>query len=134
MIRRPPRSTRTDTLFPYTTLFRSPRPQRAVDGRRPPVSALRVSPGGATMTVSTSHGRRATPNLFLVGAAKCGTTAMASYLGQHPEIFFSDPKEPLFFGRDLYHTWRLERSEEHTSELQSLMRISYAVFCLKKKT
>src|SRR3546814_12058099 len=33
---------------------------------------------------------------------------MASYLGQHPEIFFSDPKEPLFFGRDLYHTWRLE--------------------------
>src|SRR3546814_3494622 len=124
------------------------------------------------MTVSTSHGRRATPNLFLVGAAKCGTTAMASYLGQHPEIFFSDPKEPLFFGRDLYHTWRLEdfdayldlftgarearwigegtawylysrraaeeiksfRSEEHTSELQSLMRISYSVLCLNKKT
>src|SRR3546814_14677218 len=103
MIRRPPRSTRTDTLFPYTTLFRSPRPQRAVDGRRPPVSALRVSPGGATMTVSTSHGRRATPNLFLVGAAKCGTTAMASYLGQHPEIFFSDPKQQLFFGRALHH-------------------------------
>src|SRR3546814_8554291 len=80
MIRRPPRSTRTDTLFPYTTLFRSPRtscgypkaPARGEDEARP--GRLLPSP--------------------------------------HPYV---------------------RRSEEHTSELQSLMRISYAVFCLKKK-
>src|SRR3546814_1665235 len=74
MIRRPPRSTRTDTLFPYTTLFRSP--------RRPPVRGQRPGP----------RRRRARA-----------------------------PSSPR------------QRSEEHTSELQSLMRISYAVFCLKKK-
>src|SRR3546814_2353826 len=82
MIRRPPRSTRTDTLFPYTTLFRSvrfrdqyPRPLCA-DG----------------------------PACAIAGAQRCSMPA-------------------------LNHS----RSEEHTSELQSLMRISYAVFCLKKK-
>src|SRR3546814_12370581 len=87
MIRRPPRSTRTDTLFPYTTLFRScgagaPRSRSSTSGRSPtrrasPRATRRPGPGGPS---------RATG-----------------------------------------------RSEEHTSELQSLMRISYAVFCLKKK-
>src|SRR3546814_5782132 len=81
MIRRPPRSTRTDTLFPYTTLFRS----RGV-GR---MAGLRDRPA-----------RRHDPVLDL-------------------------PTHP--------RTAALLRSEEHTSELQSLMRISYAVFCLKKK-
>src|SRR3546814_10232060 len=76
MIRRPPRSTRTDTLFPYTTLFRSRRACRTPDGRR-----TAGAPG-------------------------------------HP---------PLRRGT------RVGGSEEHTSELQSLMRNSYAVFCLKKK-
>src|SRR3546814_8610875 len=81
MIRRPPRSTRTDTLFPYTTLFRSERRRlRPPDGRQ-------ARPAG---TRPPRHGRPP--------------------------------------GRQ-----RLHRSEEHTSELQSLMRISYAVFCLKKK-
>src|SRR3546814_2186763 len=75
MIRRPPRSTRTDTLFPYTTLFRS----RLDQSRRPDSSAHRI--------------------------------------GNALELQIID----------------LIRSEEHTSELQSLMRISYAVFCLKKK-
>src|SRR3546814_19375376 len=78
MIRRPPRSTRTDTLFPYTTLFRSVR-RRAVERRDP----------------------------------------------QAMEILGFLYAEGLAVKRD--------RSEEHTSELQSLMRISYAVFCLKKK-
>lgn len=55
----------------------------------------------------------AIPNLFLVGAAKCGTTAMASYLGQHPEIHFSNPKEPIFFGRDLQHAWRLPNLDSY---------------------
>src|SRR3546814_1505729 len=90
MIRRPPRSTRTDTLFPYTTLFRSL--------RRPP------APG-------------------------YGSCASCQPCGQE----FRD-RFPVERG-----TWRWgvtpqpARSEEHTSELQSLMRISYAVFCLKKK-
>src|SRR3546814_17163803 len=77
MIRRPPRSTRTDTLFPYTTLFRSATFERILNGELPD---------------GTQIGDAATRDS----------------------------------GRD--------RSEEHTSELQSLMRISYAVFCLKKKT
>src|SRR3546814_20222624 len=76
MIRRPPRSTRTDTLFPYTTLFRSRAGHQCGD-------------------------RRAIARALSVDSVSCGA-------GQR-------------------------RSEEHTSELQSLMRISYAVFCLKKK-
>src|SRR3546814_5523181 len=96
MIRRPPRSTRTDTLFPYTTLFRSKRlvSANAYLGMAPLVDALEQ---GAHVVVT---GRVADPTLALAPAAH-------------------------HFG------WR---SEEHTSELQSLMRISYAVFCLKKKT
>src|SRR3546814_4607431 len=92
MIRRPPRSTRTDTLFPYTTLFRSPR-QR--DG-------MVVDPA-----TGLQYGSTVERNL-VVGASQ-----------------FDDPRLKLRI--------RNTRSEEHTSELQSLMRISYAVFCLKKK-
>src|SRR3546814_10142259 len=83
MIRRPPRSTRTDTLFPYTTLFRSP----------------------------LYH---AAPNSHAIGAAATADSLVVL--------------QPRFDAEDL-----LRRSEEHTSELQSLMRNSYAVFCLKKK-
>src|SRR3546814_6849779 len=93
MIRRPPRSTRTDTLFPYTTLFRSrclPREAGDLQGRR--ASRLDRAGGG-----QRHH---------------CAAGASAREAGGG--------------GRRL-------RSEEHTSELQSLMRISYAVFCLKKK-
>src|SRR3546814_10262997 len=104
MIRRPPRSTRTDTLFPYTTLFRSTR-LRADAGLHPgvpqPVGA--DSPGCA---VSQDHRTQlGTVHSHRQRAARAG--------GAQAE---------------------LRRSEEHTSELQSLMRISYAVFCLKKKT
>src|SRR3546814_7378335 len=96
MIRRPPRSTRTDTLFPYTTLFRSP----VVRADRHPV------PDG---------GRRGT----VVQAAQAG-----------PDRRGLLRRRWLVQDRLLR---RAQRSEEHTSELQSLMRISYAVFCLKKK-
>src|SRR3546814_8737656 len=85
MIRRPPRSTRTDTLFPYTTLFRSF-----------VVWPLAVGAGALSA--------------LCVGAIALRTTG----------VYFI--------------MITLARSEEHTSELQSLMRISYAVFCLKKKT
>src|SRR3546814_4140315 len=86
MIRRPPKSTRTDTLFPSTTLFRS----RAFEASKPLKRAL-------------ARVEREIKRLADGGDAAFG-------------------KDPP-----------LERSEEHTSELQSLMRISYAVFCLKKK-
>src|SRR3546814_14294155 len=97
MIRRPPRSTRTDTLFPYTTLFRS-----GVQGYWTPES-------GTMTDVAASFGRLALEAWKL--------TAFANV----PNELIQD--SALSF----------ERSEEHTSELQSLMRISYAVFCLKKK-
>src|SRR3546814_4297207 len=85
MIRRPPRSTRTDTLFPYTTLFRS---------------------AGAWLLITLQPG------------VACTVVA---------------PRILAVPGVTLYHALGGTRSEEHTSELQSLMRISYAVFCLKKK-
>src|SRR3546814_4358342 len=100
MIRRPPRSTRTDTLFPYTTLFRS-QPQHAAGRRQLPD----LRPPRRTCRTNRPHRGRGAPE---------GTLAL-----QAP-------------GRCDRHLSRL-RSEEHTSELQSLMRISYAVFCLKKK-
>src|SRR3546814_5398034 len=88
MIRRPPRSTRTDTLFPYTTLFRSP--------------------------CSQQH---------ITCSAGCYGQALSSV--RHSRwVFWQD--------KHVSRSW-VARSEEHTSELQSLMRISYAVFCLKKK-
>src|SRR3546814_4091505 len=96
MIRRPPRSTRTDTLFPYTTLFRSRFRRNAL--RR--IHGRPVGRGAA----SRQH-RIARPAQALQGAGHPGGGGTA--VGP--------------------------RSEEHTSELQSLMRISYAVFCLKKK-
>src|SRR3546814_1314618 len=96
MIRRPPRSTRTDTLFPYTTLFRSPGFARGDVAPRPgsgltrPCRSPLVSPTGT----------------IRAELQECALRALL----------------------------QKTRSEEHTSELQSLMRISYAVFCLKKKT
>src|SRR3546814_16323512 len=97
MIRRPPRSTRTDTLFPYTTLFRSVRGHVQADQR--------IERAGA---VAEGH-RRTVPESVLVAVAV------------------------VHLHRQLEGQWRRARSEEHTSELQSLMRTSYAVFCLKKK-
>src|SRR3546814_8175895 len=90
MIRRPPRSTRTDTLFPYTTLFRSPSWPRIRPGSQVVTSPLRMCRSVPQIVVFVTR------TIASVGACR-------------------------------------SRSEEHTSELQSLMRISYAVFCLKKK-
>src|SRR3546814_2815867 len=98
MIRRPPRSTRTDTLFPYTTLFRA-----VADGARGARQRLLEAFKGGFV----GHGRRA------ASRKPPGREASGGGYGMREG------------GRC--------RSEEHTSELQSLMRISYAVFCLKKK-
>src|SRR3546814_4894480 len=116
MIRRPPRSTLTDTLFPYTTLFRSEEVVLRY-GNGPEILkrvSLQLDPG-------SYH--------FLVGPSGAGKSSLLRmmYLAQHPSA-----GRVALFGRDVAGLSR--RSEEHTSELQSLMRISYAVFCLKKKT
>src|SRR3546814_8726092 len=111
MIPQPPRSTRTDTLFPYTTLFRSLRSgagDRAGDRSR----ADRRRPAHAR------HGRQRRHAGCRQGHRGSGRHRMTIA----PGAFFED------------FTVGAGRSEEHTSELQSLMRISYAVFCLKKKT
>src|SRR3546814_7455280 len=109
MIRRPPRSTRTDTLFPYTTLFRS----RDIAAFSWFFSRLREK-----RFVRRTAGRRVRMPLG-ANVLRRRPAADASPLISPPRTF-----APAF---------RLARSEEHTSELQSLMRNSYAVFCLKKK-
>src|SRR3546814_8329973 len=120
MIRRPPRSTRTDTLFPYTTLFRSLFREdlyyrfAVFPIQLPP---LRERPEDVPALIQYFLRKLSTPETIL--------------------NFTSSAMERL-----IHHEWRgnvrdlrnvVERSEEHTSELQSQMRISYAVFCLKKK-
>src|SRR3546814_4519240 len=103
MIRRPPRSTRTDTLFPYTTLFRSI-----------PCYAERRYGGVADDELLMA----CPPDEFVRGVEGLQALAKNGLRYPYPPYgAFADPS----------------RSEEHTSELQSLMRISYAVFCLKKK-
>src|SRR3546814_10684016 len=102
MIRRPPRSTPTDTLFPYTTLFRS-----HAQGQRPRPPAFRRR--------QLCRGRRP--------ARPCPFS----------RTYGVQRIDPCARGRDGQAARAQGRSEEHTSELQSLMRISYAVFCLKKK-
>src|SRR3546814_9054814 len=106
MIRRPPRSTRTDTLFPYTTLFRSIVAQV-------PITTMDLLCVKADLE---AH----------VGGKALGHGAIGACIGR---------ARIELAGRQAHHLARRhQRSEEHTSELQSLMRISYAVFCLKKKT
>src|SRR3546814_3223006 len=110
MRRRPPRSTRTDTLSPYTTRFRSRR-GRHRKRRWPPHPPGMVA---AHLRAITGTGTGTGTNRRRPFQRK-GVTAL------------SDPRPPCFIDGSA------NRSEEHTSELQSLMRISYAVFCLKKK-
>src|SRR3546814_6099025 len=111
MIRRPPRSTRTDTLFPYTTLFRSP------DGASPArLQRLGAAYAQGDRAVERVEAQCAGTPCGLDHRGACGGGGAAVARGRH-----ADPGT------------RSDRSEEHTSELQSLMRTSYAVFCLNKK-
>src|SRR3546814_4505886 len=125
MIRRPPRSTRTDTLFPYTTLFRSQRIH--------PCQCLVAAPIDAAIHalrfVHDQNRRGIAHQINGPFAAGLLATAIHHVLG-----FFSALGVVGFFRCCfVFITELVDRSEEHTSELQSLMRISYAVFCLKKK-
>src|SRR3546814_1204715 len=101
MIPRPPRSTRTDTLFPYTTLFRS--------------TILRTK----FTELQRNEERRKTQRLDISVETVAGLLPWREVVEPHQDVATGEFQQ---------------RSEEHTSELQSLMRISYAVFCLKKKT
>src|SRR3546814_6556734 len=154
MIRRPPRSTRTDTLFPYTTLFRSLPGARAL-----------MADGVTTLEVKSGYGLDLDNERKMLRVARqvgdeLGIQVRATFLGAHalppefagnadgyidavvdwlPRLHAEGLVEAVDafcerIGFTLAQTRRVfERSEEHTSELQSLMRISYAVFCLKKK-
>src|SRR3546814_7017780 len=109
MRRRPPRSTRTDTLFPYTTLARS--------RLGPPPACSRGGDGSAR--AAERQGNRKLPE----GPAGSAENSQGVRVCRQPGTRGHDEAQSQRHGR---------RSEEHTSELQSLMRISYAVFCLKK--
>src|SRR3546814_8121069 len=107
MIRRPPRSTRPDTLFPYTTFFRS----------------------GTLLGVAEQEGDLRQRDVRIAQQVFGG---VSPHRVEHALVGLTERVEPALQGarRQL----QCARSEEHTSELQSLMRNSYAVFCLKKKT
>src|SRR3546814_9199447 len=120
LIRLPPRSTRTDTLFPYTTLFRS----RAHPWPLPPAAGECL--GSTIPGISNSSARplrRHAPLRHHLDQRPPQVAPAVRPLRQPPDIAMPQGAQPP----------RRVRSEEHTSELQSLMRISYAVFCLKKK-
>src|SRR3546814_1628142 len=125
MIRRPPRSTRTDTLFPYTTLFRSSNLKLCVvdDLDDHPISRMLKS--GLRATVNSDD------PAYFGGYVNDNFRALAA-TGRLDRDDFIILAHNSFLGSFLPDE-AVARSEEHTSELQSLMRISYAVFCLKKK-
>src|SRR3546814_6829510 len=124
MLRRPPRSTRTDTLFPYTTLFRSPA-ELETGLKRLVIEAL-----FSNTTAALTTGVVLTAFALHLGAnnATIGLLAAIPFLTQLAQI------PALALVERLRERKRIAvlRTEEHTSALQSLMRISYAVFCLKK--
>src|SRR3546814_1558261 len=112
MIRRPPRSTRTDTLFPYTTLFRSER-------------------GIPIQTVFAGIARALREMRNSAGVSSYLILSFLRHLSEEEANATLTAALPL---REQYADLWIGRSVEHTSELQSLMRSSYAVFCLKKQT
>src|SRR3546814_3796071 len=138
MIRRPPRSTRTDTLFPYTTLFRSHNAPAGVSHnlRLHKPFALSLSKGRPFFAASKK--KRCFDKLSTNGVWLKGSGNMSIHIGIGGWTF--EPWRGPFYPTGLAQKRELEyagqhlRSEEHTSELQSLMRISYAVFCLQKTT
>src|SRR3546814_3406214 len=126
MIRRPPRSTRTDTLFPYTTLFRS----RSY-GLREFVFQPRLDPA---LGLGADLGRGGGPALEQDHRRNAAHAVTAGGVGIVVDIELGDRHLLTQFVRNLLEARPDHlRSDEHTSELQSLMRTSYAVFCLQKK-
>src|SRR3546814_1554021 len=141
MIRRPPRSTRTDTLFPYTTLFRStglwgtqgaplqksPRSGRGKGSCLQQRRLVALAAGHAwTEVVAHTHFKA-----IVVAGLNCALHI--ERIGQLIERAETRRRTVIIVTHVDIADARIQRSEEHTSELQSLMRISYAVFCLQKK-
>src|SRR3546814_3117497 len=141
MIRRPPRSTRTDTLFPYTTLFRSAsgwRHPALLRGRRAAVAAAgtdaAAQPGHPRRRADVPAASALVAGRFVAGSARARLRRRARRVLQRARGHDAARQpciRPVVVAVALARTGL--RSEEHTSELQSLMRISYAVFCLKQK-
>src|SRR3546814_5997244 len=141
MIRLPPRSTRTDTLFPYTTLFRS------VDGKAAEAAIARINALTKDVEVGTIYEGKVAKIMdfgafVTIAPGKDGLVHISQLADKRVEKVDEVVKEGqlvrvkvLEVSRDgkIRLSMKSSRSEEHTSELQSLMRISYAVFCLKKK-
>src|SRR3546814_8674567 len=115
MTRLPPRSKHTDTLFPYTTLFRSQKCSKAITNDNHWNLENRSANNCRTSTLNRSKGSHSYPSFFITADISTPSSAQSKHSYGHGHS-------------------RCTRSEEHTSELQSLMRISYAVFCLNKKT
>src|SRR3546814_17324703 len=118
-MRRQPRSTRTDTLFPYTTLFRT-KPIDVIAANRPILILDEPQKMEGKATVEALPKFRP---LFVLRYS-------ATHRTEHTKIHRLDALDA--YNQKLVKKIQVRRSEEHTSELQSLMRISYAVFCLKK--
>src|SRR3546814_4132958 len=125
MIRRPPRSTRTDTLFPYTTLCRSAGHSQSIGSCA--WSACRGTTSRTPLSARAQIRMLRLSNLAGLAAPPPGREDNWPPLGLVPALV-------AFWSRQNRAYSLIYRSEEHTSELQSLMRLSYAVFCLKKKT
>src|SRR3546814_6511553 len=138
MRRRPPRSTRTDTLFPYTTLFRSPWPAAAQAWRAELCRLARLY-----LAHADDRGRQRQRSLCQNRPGVAPRAALGRALRQRGSLRsyqrrLGDRRLALWTVSARIVTTRADagaggRSEEHTSELQSLMRISYAVFCLTKQ-
>src|SRR3546814_1287154 len=128
MLRRPPRSTRTDTLFPYTTLFRSFNKRKSI------TALLREVLYNQPVQLLDSDADNKVADADLALQALGGDHVAFGYLTTTITVTDEDRGRVEDKIRQVERiTGGLGRSEEHTSELQSLMRISYAVFCLKKK-
>src|SRR3546814_9252858 len=124
MIRRPPRSTRTDTLFPYTTLFRSFERRATVEGSTPREGRPTMEEDKKRPTASHDHGYDAMPDRR--GELRIRTVCRTARVKWATDIGLWRVQNISNKGMRLGTDIALPRSEEHTSELQSLMRISYA--------
>src|SRR3546814_7150726 len=136
MIRRPPRSTRTDTRFPYTTLFRSDWASGRVIG----FEVMKIAELGrprvdVTFRVSGFFRDAFPEQIDLIDSAARAVMALDEPEEDNPAAARHRAETAALIAEGIPEkaAQRRARSEEHTSELQSLMRISYAVFCLKKK-
>src|SRR3546814_10680982 len=142
MFRRPPRSTRTDTLFPYTTLFRSCYPNLSLTGSLS-TSAASVGDLAESTSISWVFGPTLSLPIFNAGQLAAAVEVAEaqrdqSYLAFRAAVLtaLEDVENAIVAltpERLRHESLAAARSEEHTSELQSLMRNTYAVFCLKQK-